>query len=432
MRGEVRAVLALVLVVQACEHIDETPAPPPEATAEGRLIYGADDRREPYQVQDPVQLMVARSTAAVVSTSKLSAVPGGVAVDVSQTFGARYNLCASEPYRDQPSTAFCTAFAVGSDLVATAGHCISASNCATSAFVFGFEMLDAGTVRSQVPADDVYFCAAIVARAETTTDDYAVIRVDRPISGRPALPIRRSGVIPLGAAVGVTGHPAGLPLKIAGGATVRRNDHAFYFQSNLDTYGGNSGSPVFNAADGVVEGILVRGNTDFVSIGKGRSACNVSNQCNDSGCPGWEDVTRAARFAPYVPAAPACQADADCADGNPCNGAEVCNAGRCLPGAAPDCGDGDACTTDRCVALDAVQYACDYTAVSCNDGDPCTADFCDPVTGCGSAPLQCGPGEVCDGGFCVIEPVCAPRGVACAAHAECCSGTCHPKKRTCN
>lgn len=56
--------------------------------------------------------------------------------------------------------------------------------------------------------------------------------------------------------------------------------------ANLDTYGGNSGSAVFNDRTGEVEGILVRGEVDYTYKGN----CMVSNVCTDSGCRG-EDVT---------------------------------------------------------------------------------------------------------------------------------------------
>lgn len=36
--------------------------------------------------------------------------------------------------------------------------------------------------------------------------------------------------------------PAGLPTKIAGGATMRDASPNGYYVANLDTYGGNSGS----------------------------------------------------------------------------------------------------------------------------------------------------------------------------------------------
>ena len=92
------------------------------------------------------------------------------------------------------------------------------------------------------------------------------------------------------------GHPSGLPQKIAGGARVRDNSPSSHFVANTDSYGGNSGSPIFNEATHEVEGILVRGVTDYVAEG----GCNVSNQCDDDGCGG-EDGTRATHFADLVP-----------------------------------------------------------------------------------------------------------------------------------
>ena len=59
-----------------------------------------------------------------------------------------------------------------------------------------------------------------------------------------------------------------------------------FFSANLDTYGGNSGSAVFNAVNGQIEGILVRGATDYVS----RGGCRVSNRISNSSGRG-EDVT---------------------------------------------------------------------------------------------------------------------------------------------
>ena len=92
------------------------------------------------------------------------------------------------------------------------------------------------------------------------------------------------------------GHPSGLPLKFANGAQVKDTSNASYFVANLDTYGGNSGSPVFNEDDGTVEGILVRGDTDFVRD----NGCFISNVCPTTGCRG-EDVTRTTEFAGDVP-----------------------------------------------------------------------------------------------------------------------------------
>jgi hypothetical protein len=87
----------------------------------------------------------------------------------------------------------------------------------------------------------------------------------------------------------VIGSPSGLPLKVAGGAQVRGNSHPFFFTANLDTFQGNSGSAVFNAETGMVEGILVRGEEDYqVNMVKG---CIEAKACTDVGCRG-EDVSR--------------------------------------------------------------------------------------------------------------------------------------------
>jgi hypothetical protein len=87
----------------------------------------------------------------------------------------------------------------------------------------------------------------------------------------------------------VIGHPSGLPTKIAGGAKVRDNSNDIFFSANLDTFGGNSGSAVFNEKSGEVVGILVRGENDYVND-KDRE-CQVVNKCADNECRG-EDVTR--------------------------------------------------------------------------------------------------------------------------------------------
>ncbi|MBZ0253469.1 MAG: trypsin-like peptidase domain-containing protein, partial [Candidatus Methylomirabilis sp.] len=207
--------------------------------------------------------------------------------------------CASEPFYNQPSPAFCSGFLVGADLIATAGHCINqaaGSGCGGYSFVFDFDMIDANTPRLNFPASSVYQCQQVVGGELGGGDlsDWRVLRVN-PVSGRtpPAIRTTAMGLIPNNEAVTVIGHPVGLPTKIAGGANVRNNAPAAYFSANLDTYGGNSGSAVFNSASiasgsPLVEGILVRGETDFVFSG----GCYVSNMCPDNGCSG-EDVTRA-------------------------------------------------------------------------------------------------------------------------------------------
>ena len=83
---------------------------------------------------------------------------------------------------------------------------------------------------------------------------------------------------------------------MAGGARVRNNSPASYFVANLDTYGGNSGSPVFSGKSYRLEGLLVRGQTDFVSTG----SCYISLAYPTTGAGG-EDVARTTEWTAAMP-----------------------------------------------------------------------------------------------------------------------------------
>src|SRR5262249_53497214 len=46
-----------------------------------------------------------------------------------------------------------------------------------------------------------------------------------------------------------------------------------------------------------------------------------------------------------------CTTNAQCDDGDPCNGVESCVAGLCAPGTPMDCDDGIQCTADSCSSV---------------------------------------------------------------------------------
>jgi hypothetical protein len=270
-------------------------APEVDADMEA-LIYGADNRMEYYQIPSQYR-PTADAVALQIDDSMLTQRANGTwDVNTRYSFRDWVNLCSSEPFRTQPAPGDCSAFLVGDDTIATAGHCISTSSCRSAAFAFGFRLDAPGVTRTNLAEDDVYFCDRVIAR-QTGDADWALVQLDRPVTGYTPLPVRGSGTVSTGAPLVLMGYPYGIPLKVAGGATVKQNNDPDYFSANLDSYGGNSGSPVFNATTGVVEGILVRGNNDFVR----RGSCYVSQTCPDSGCPGYEDVTRATEFASQIP-----------------------------------------------------------------------------------------------------------------------------------
>jgi V8-like Glu-specific endopeptidase len=275
---------------------------PALASAQARpdVIYGDDDRLDLHQVSSPKLLAMADSTVALFKGSGVS-MEGGTANLSTRHYGNSYNLCQDEPFREQKNGAFCSGSLVGEDLIMTAGHCVrSQSSCESTKFVFGFGITDKekGTPDS-VSADNVYSCKELLGSVvEGTGPDWAIIKLDRKVTGHAPLKITRDGAPAKGTPLVVIGHPAGLPTKIAGGAYVRDADRNGYFVANLDTYGGNSGSAVFNGMTGFIEGILVRGETDFTWDSANR--CRRSNVCSDEGCRG-EDVTNVDEVASLVP-----------------------------------------------------------------------------------------------------------------------------------
>lgn len=295
----------LTMLASGIEDSRSDPTLEAEATAAtnrelAKVIYGADDRRDVYQEQDPLRLRLAAATCGLVYADELHDLGDGTC----QILTAPYMVsglppCDGERFATQPTGPYCTGFLVGDDLVATAGHCFDAGDIGDVRFVFGFQMLDVQTPVRVFSADRVFTGLKLLGWVhENTGADYAIIRLDRPVrlAGVAPLVIRRSDVPAVGTPLGVIGHPHGLPLKLAFGdmtqVTAVRDS---FLVANLDTYGGNSGSPVFNAADGTVEGILVRGRADYVAS----NGCFRSNQLADS--PGAEDVTLAATFAHLVP-----------------------------------------------------------------------------------------------------------------------------------
>ncbi len=90
--------------------------------------------------------------------------------------------------------------------------------------------------------------------------------------------------------------------------------------------------------------------------------------------------TRANASVATYRAVPGCSSNADCSDGNACNGAETCQAGTCRTG----------------------------------------------------SPLVCSPNQICDPGLgCIAAPTCHPQGGTCSSNADCCSNRCRNRTHTC-
>lgn len=263
------------------------------------VIYGDDNRQEVYQSQNVQMKALARSTAALVKKDAIQTnAATGMAALASDSFGSSQGLCSTERFFSQPNPAFCSGFLVAPDILVTAGHCItSQSSCLDTAFVFGMGYFNATDNPTSIPPSDVYYCSELIhSQASEDGADFAVLKLNRAVNGRAPLAFRRSGKAAVGDPLTVIGYPSGLPTKITDGAHVRDNSNDSFLVADTDTYGGNSGSSVFHATTGLIEGILVRGEQDFSFTG----SCYVSKVCTQHECRG-EDITLASAFAQYVP-----------------------------------------------------------------------------------------------------------------------------------
>ncbi len=213
---------------------------------------------------------------------------GNAVVINAPTLQAR-GICAKERFSGQIAAANCSGFLVAGNKLITAGHCItSQADCNNNKWVFDYKVDSATQRQVSVPTSSIYACKRIITRSldAASNNDFAMIELDRVVPDRHPVKLRKSGRAAVGDDLVVIGHPTGLPTKIADGAKVR-SLQGKYFVANLDTYGGNSGSAVFNVRTEEVEGILVRGENDYV---KDPSGCQVSNRCAMNACRG-EDVT---------------------------------------------------------------------------------------------------------------------------------------------
>ncbi|WP_372652206.1 serine protease [Halobacteriovorax sp.] len=251
-----------------------------------KVIYGKDDRLDIANSTDPRHAEWAKSVAIQISSISI-----GENGELSpSTIQETMSLCPTEEFANQINPGRCSGFLVGENTLVTAGHCVEdLSDCTNNKWVFNFQ---AGT--STLDSSQIYSCKSIISQelSSSTNADYAVIELDRVVENARPLTFRTSGEVKAGDNITVMGHPSGLPMKVAAGATIRSASDDWYFVGNLDTFGGNSGSPVFNTDTGVIEGILVRGETDYSwSRDDDGNSCRVVYQCEDDSCRG-EDVTR--------------------------------------------------------------------------------------------------------------------------------------------
>ncbi|ATH07959.1 hypothetical protein BIY24_08340 [Halobacteriovorax marinus] len=273
-----------------------------------KVVYGDDNRVLAQESANAEFRSWSQATAAMISKSDIrmpkegDLYPDTATIYDKSPLGEEYGLCEGETFSELLNPANCSGFLVeknGQQYLVTAGHCVETKqSCEGSSWVFGFTsdtISDKYNDRAFVAAKNVYNCVEIVDQVleYSSENDYAVLKLDRKVEGVTPLEFRVDGKVDANDEMVVIGHPSGLPTIIDDKGSIRKNDHDFFFEANLDTFGGNSGSAVINVRTGLVEGILVRGETDYAYESRDdvNGGCRVVMECEEGECRG-EDVTR--------------------------------------------------------------------------------------------------------------------------------------------
>lgn len=231
------------------------------AAAGDKTIYGEDSRLDFFEVTNALERSAMMKAVSIFRATALEADGDGFRVRGSVFGSEARRLCPGQRFMEQRGASYCSGTLIGPDLVLTAGHCMGpkdkpADRCGTARFVFGFAVESRGEVPSRVPAADVYSCDKVEIYKYDGSGDFAVVRLDRPVSGRTPASIYTRELPAVGRRVFTVGGPYGLPLKVLNDANVRSVDaEKKFFRTNLDTSGGNSGGGVFSSLTGLLLGV---------------------------------------------------------------------------------------------------------------------------------------------------------------------------------
>lgn len=246
------------------------------------VIYGDDNRVEVINAPLKVETL-AQSVFILTQKYKIIKQEAGNVL-YTRHYGHSFKLCNDEPFYEQPSFGHCTGFLINEDTAVTAGHCLSEEGCRSMSIVFDYKVDKNGKVNQVISDDKIFNCKEVIKTEKNNNLDYTVFKLDKKTSRRGL--IFSNDSLNLNQEVSILGAPSGLPLKYSDQGIIRTiNDNTF--KASLDSYGGNSGSPVFNTTTLEVVGILLGGEDDFIKDQK--QNCYRSNRCDQDKCSG-EDI----------------------------------------------------------------------------------------------------------------------------------------------
>jgi len=254
-----------------------------------KAVYEPEDNRlNINEISNTMFIEYSKTIFAKIDPDLLKTDDGELYEIMGKPIGKYRHMCKDAKFYNEPMASSCTGFLVSKDILLTAGHCNSQEKkCDGSSWVLGFT-----SENKFIEKDKLFKCKKILAHETDLAKrrDYTLIKLDREVTGIKPLTLRRKGNVNKKDELALLGHPSGLPLKVASSGYIRSNNKKnAYFTTTLDSFHGNSGSPVINTRTGLVEGILTQGEEDY-EIDYVRN-CRKVKVCKTTECRG-EDVTK--------------------------------------------------------------------------------------------------------------------------------------------
>ena len=274
-------------------------------SSEPTVVYGKDTRKDIYKTNKRTQKMA--SGVAVQVYSPRIELNGNTykAIDVlalSERDGNNTPYCKEERFSHDPSLSECTGFLVADDILVTAGHCLVPSNveikntvtgkCSAYKWIFDYKKDTEGKIDlNTISKNNVFECAEVLYGVrqikfdreldrEVRGKDYAIIRLNRKTKNRFHAKLSRRQVGFFEKVFSISA-PLGIPLKYLYKSFVFNFFDENKFTTNLDSFEGSSGSPIYSQETKEVVGVLGQGFTDYTVVkGEDGKACRKINRCN--------------------------------------------------------------------------------------------------------------------------------------------------------
>ncbi len=245
----------------------------------------ANGHRDPWTIADaaPALLRHAARTCYLIGAAAIASRRARRLRLHRDTYGPYNSLCPDEPFWQQPVAIErsaggpgdfgYTGYLISPDTVLTCWHGWEYFSSRAQVAVLGYAVQPADGDPTELPSAQVLPVAAYPAAMSVSGEvqgsgrgDWVLLQLEHPVTHLGSLPAPLIGSPRAGCTVYTLGHPCGLPLKLADSATVL-NLQDGVFRTDLDTFAGNSGSPVFDAENHALIGMVIQGQAgkgDFV------------------------------------------------------------------------------------------------------------------------------------------------------------------------